>query len=165
MKHLIVIVLIFLTSCQLNRKVEGYYRCDNSGKRYALELNSHDSCTLNTVIIRKKYTDVFEWNKNKDVIYFSNIDTNYFVFDDSVTLITIPSRALYSKGHILFYMDSTFMVFYKVKKGEGYKGEFYYTLKQVSGEESKTINKLFGDSLSIINKLQSNAQIKGKYYK
>jgi len=47
----------------------------------------------------------------------------------------------------------------KVKKDEGYKGEFYYTLKRVSGEEAKTIHELFGDSLSIINKLQYNLKI------
>lgn len=156
MKYLIVIFLIFLSSCQLNRELEGHYRCDNQGKKYALEIDSDDSGSLSTVFLRKKYVDSFGWTKNDDIINFSNIDTNYFVFDDSTFMITIPSKALYSRGHILFFMDSHFMVFYKEKKGKEYTGEFYYTLKQVSGEESKIIHRLFGDSLTIINKLKSN---------
>ena len=92
--------------------------------------------------------------------WIDKIDTNYLNYSDSSELITLPSKALYSKGHILFYMDSTFVVFYKVKKDEGYKGEFYYTLKQVSGQETKTIRKLFGDSLTIINKLQPDREWK-----
>ena len=158
-KYIITIILLAIASCQSsNKSIGGLYRCDNDGKSYALELNSCDSGVMRSIIIRKRYTDVFEWTKNDDIIYFSNIDTNYFYFDDSKILVTIPTKALYSKEHILFYMDSTFMVFYKVKKDEGYKGEFYYTLKQVSGEETKTIRKLFGDSLTIINKLQHDRE-------
>ena len=113
MKHLIGLLFLLFTSCQSNRINEGFYRCDNSGKSMSLKFKSNNVAYLNIATGMNRFMDTIEWIHERNFIFFTEIDSNYLDYGDSIGLITLPSKALYSKGHILFYMDSTFMIFYK----------------------------------------------------
>ena len=157
MKYVIILATVILWSCKTTSMIEGVYRCDNTGKRMSLVLASDGDGYLYTQIGMNRFIDTINWSLQKGIINIDNIDSVYLDIDDSQIIITIPSLGLYSSGHILFLMNNSFFVFYKTEKDKKNKDDFYYTLKQTSGEEEQTIKKYFGDTVQIINLLNHDS--------
>jgi len=153
MKNIFTLIILLSFTFTTYYDICGYYRCDHSGKSYLLELDSNNIGVIKTVFLRSRYFDTIEWRYENDMLYFNKIDTNYVTVGDSLYALTLPNRALYSDGYILFYYDNYFLIFYNTKLDTCYKDEFFYTLKRISGEEAKIINQHFGDTVSILKKL------------
>ncbi|NLL28656.1 MAG: hypothetical protein GX259_07655 [Bacteroidales bacterium] len=156
-RFFLIIFPIFLFIHSISFDIEGNYFCYNKGKGINLKLDSNNTCVLSVTYTRVMVVDTLTWCLNDDVISFFDIDTNYIDLGDTIALVTIPERALFSDNHILYYQDNRFFVFYNTSIDTGYKTEdFYFIRKQLSGEEEKTIQKLFGDTISILKKLGYN---------
>jgi hypothetical protein len=157
MKYILTFVLFAFFSCSSEKEIIGYYRSDNSGKSIGLIIDNNNEAIISLVEFRQIFIDTVEWIVDKDLICLTQIDTGLINFGDSIGTFSFPSRGLFAKDYLLFYLDKTFFVFYKIEKTKKrkvkYQDEFYYVSKQVSGEEERLIKKYFGDSNQIINYL------------
>lgn len=134
--------------------IVGNYFCNNQGKRISLNFHANNTCVFELTYTRVTVVDTLTWHLNNDIIYFSDIDTNYIDLGDTIALIAIPEKALCSDNHILFFQNKSLFLFYNTAIDTGYKTEdFYFINKRLSGEEEQTINELFGDRITILMKL------------
>ncbi|MBN2728016.1 MAG: hypothetical protein JXR53_02225 [Bacteroidales bacterium] len=155
MKSILIILIVVVSFYSTNsHDLTGYYNCNHNGKRINLQLKDDSFCIIKTSILLSHFVDTLKWSYKDGLLSFSEIDTNYVEFNDSIMLITTPERALYADNHILFFQDNSFFVFYSTAIDTGYRTEdFYFVRKQINGEEEKTIKDLFGDSVTIMNNL------------
>lgn len=160
-KFYLLFLLLFIGyffSCSPKKEIIGFYRCDNSGKKMAIDINSTNVAVISLIEMRQSFVDTVSYKIEKGLLHLTAIDTCFISLGDSLAFFLMPDKALFNKNYILFYVDSSFFLFYKVRKNHlnslYLNDEFYYVSKQVSGEETEIIKKNFGDSLSIINSLQ-----------
>jgi hypothetical protein len=153
-KKILIAYVLLITSCTASYDIVGDYFCNQKGKQISLSLDSNNFCVVKTKYMRVKVIDTLKWENNDGILYFSDIDTNYINLGDTIALITLPEKALFSKSHILFFQDSSFFVFYNTAIDTGYQSEdFYFVRKQITGEEEQIIKKNFGKTNKILIKL------------
>jgi len=158
MKYILTVFLFAFFSCSSEKQLIGYYRCDNSGKSIGMTIDHNNEAIISLIEMRQRFVDTVKWTVYNDLLYLTQIDTGLINFGDSIGGFSIPPRGLFAKDYLLFYIDNTFFVFYKIEKRKKskvkYQDEFYYVSKQVSGEEERIIKKYFGDTNLIVNYLQ-----------